>query len=185
MKPWPIVVALLGLSSLAATGCGGSAGGEGSFTCVQTSQCNAAPGGMCVQPAGHCAYPDHTCASGYRYGGASGSASGLCVASDGGVTVIPDMGVTLNPDMGVTFTPDMSVSMPPDMRGVVPDMSPPGDSIMALIGTSRFAYVGAGAVQSTSTNWRLNNSFGQGSPLGAGPSSSSNFTVGPGVLGGK
>jgi hypothetical protein len=184
MKSSPIGAALVGLTlTLAAVGCGSSSG-SGPFACVQNSQCNASAGGICVAP-GHCAYPDSTCASGYRYGGQSGAASNLCVASDGGFTS-PDMSVS-NIDMGPR--PDMSVSnidmgLRPDMGVVTRDMMT-GDTTMAIVGTSRFAFVGAGAVQSTSTNWRMNNSLGQGSPLGAGPSISTNFAVGQGVLGGK
>jgi hypothetical protein len=186
MKSWPIGAALLGLTlTLTSAGCGGSSGG-GSFTCVQNSQCNASTGGICIEPAGHCAYPDATCASGYRYGGQSGSASNLCVASDGGQTTIdmgvrPDMPVT-NVDMGVS-TIDMST--PPDTLSADTLM---GDTVIpGATGVSRFAFTGGGATvtQSTSTNWKLNNAFGQGSPLGPGPSTSTNFAVGQGVLGGK
>ena len=48
------------------------------FTCADSTQCN---GGIC-QPTGLCSFDDPGCASGQRYGAASGDASDVCVDVD-------------------------------------------------------------------------------------------------------
>ncbi len=48
------------------------------FTCEDSTQCN---GGIC-QPTGLCSFDAASCASGQRYGAASGDASDMCVNSD-------------------------------------------------------------------------------------------------------
>ena len=53
--------------------------GGGVFACDQSAQCS--PGGTC-EPNGLCSFPDTRCASGQRYGEASGSLSGVCVGEE-------------------------------------------------------------------------------------------------------
>jgi sulfatase modifying factor 1 len=67
-------------------------GGRADLQCEQSSNCDLAVGGMCFNPGtgSHwCAYPDNSCASGYRYSDVQvgDGVSGTCVAtgSDGGV----------------------------------------------------------------------------------------------------
>jgi len=48
------------------------------FTCADSTQCN---GGIC-QPTGLCSFDDASCASGQRYGTASGDAGDVCVEVD-------------------------------------------------------------------------------------------------------
>ena len=65
-----------------------------SFVCTDSASCReGAQTGMC-QPNGSCSFPDGTCASGQRYGGASApGVAGVCVGDeptgDGGMDVPP------------------------------------------------------------------------------------------------
>ena len=51
------------------------------FTCTTSDQCTV--GGVC-QPMGFCSFDDQSCASGQRYGAASGALGGVCVGDEPG-----------------------------------------------------------------------------------------------------
>ena len=54
-------------------------GGKDPFACTDDSQCAAQGGGGICGPAGYCAFPDASCASGFEYGEHAGEFSGMCV----------------------------------------------------------------------------------------------------------
>ena len=53
------------------------------FTCTSSDQCTG--GGVC-QPVGFCSFDDQSCASGQRYGAASGDLGDICVGDEPGPT---------------------------------------------------------------------------------------------------
>jgi hypothetical protein len=75
---WRVLVVPLVATSIAAC----SPYGSGAFACTDSSQCS---GGTCT--GGYCAFEDSSCASGERYGAASGPMSNACV---GAVGTTPD-----------------------------------------------------------------------------------------------
>jgi hypothetical protein len=71
--PWVRVLLLVGVA-----GCMRPAV---AFTCATSDQCTGA--GVC-QPLGFCSFDDQSCASGQRYGAASGDLGGVCVGDEPG-----------------------------------------------------------------------------------------------------
>ena len=79
--------------------------GASGFHCDTSTECGA--GGTC-EPGGLCSFPDQDCASGRRFGSASGSASNTCVGA-----VAIDAGVDGPADARPTDAPIDAPPMPP------------------------------------------------------------------------
>jgi len=87
------------------------------FRCSSSEQCTG--GGIC-QPTGFCSFDDPACASGQRYGAASGDLGGVCVGSEPGAPPHCDparpFGAAVLVEGLASATEDASLRLSPDER---------------------------------------------------------------------